>query len=372
MVSHLNSQNIFNTTGDALLDGKSLLLKRPITSGGWARGIVFQNLNTTTQLASFGLLGTADVVNHLYMAHGASPWSSKLGLYVKANGYTGIGTTTPSQKLEVNNGNLLVKNGNLYMKGTANDAGDLIFQNGTSGQLARIWSNNDGNSGLFLSSGDNTSDITISSDGKIGIGTWTPSTKLEVKGDISNSTGSGGTLTLYGNNVTRRNRVILGADQDGAFLKSKWNTGGTDAISFRNSAGEKSMIIDKTDNVGIGTNNPDGWKLAVNGNIRAKEIKVETNWSDFVFYSNYNLPTLQEVEKHIKEKGHLKDIPSAKEVEEHGVFLGDMDSKLLQKIEELTLYTIQQDKALNASKKANKALEARLTKLEALIDTLVN
>jgi len=100
-------------------------------------------------------------------------------------------------------------------------------------------------------------------------------------------------------------------------------------------------------NVGIGTTDPGAWKLAVNGKIRAKEIKVETGWADFVFEEEYQLPTLKEVENHIKEKGHLKDIPSAKEVEENGIFLGEINAKLLQKIEELTLYVIEQNKRIN-------------------------
>jgi hypothetical protein len=106
------------------------------------------------------------------------------------------------------------------------------------------------------------------------------------------------------------------------------------------------LFVNKYGKVGIGTTNPGSWELAVNGKIRAKEIKVETGWSDFVFENNYKLPTLREVEKHIKEKGHLKDIPSANEVKKNGIFLGEMDSKLLQKIEELTLYTIQQEKEI--------------------------
>ena len=103
--------------------------------------------------------------------------------------------------------------------------------------------------------------------------------------------------------------------------------------------------------LGIGTTNPNGWKLAVNGKIRAKEIKVETNWADYVFEDEYNLPTLQEVEQHIKEKGHLKNIPSAKEVEKNGVELGEMNKLLLEKIEELTLYTIAQEKRIQALEK---------------------
>ena len=103
-------------------------------------------------------------------------------------------------------------------------------------------------------------------------------------------------------------------------------------------------------NVGIGTANPGTFKLAVNGNIRAKEIKVETGWSDFVFEEDYDLPTLEEVEKFIKVNKHLPGIPSAKEVKENGVELGKMDSKLLLKIEELTLYMIELKKENNALK----------------------
>ena len=63
--------------------------------------------------------------------------------------------------------------------------------------------------------------------------------------------------------------------------------------------------------VGIGTTSPDpNYMLSVNGSIRSKEVKVEANWSDFVFYDNYKLRTLEEVEQHINEKGHLPEIPS--------------------------------------------------------------
>jgi len=88
------------------------------------------------------------------------------------------------------------------------------------------------------------------------------------------------------------------------------------------------------------------WKLSVNGKIRTKEVKVETGWADFVFEDDYILPTLSEVENHINEKGHLKDIPSADEVAENGINIGEIQAKLLQKIEELTLYTIQQEKLI--------------------------
>ena len=126
-------------------------------------------------------------------------------------------------------------------------------------------------------------------------------------------------------------------------------------------------------NVGIGTDNPDS-KLAVNGEIHTKEVKVDlVGWSDFVFFDNYKLPTLEEVEKHIKEKGHLKNIPSAKEVEENGILLGEMDSKLLQKIEELTLYTIHQEKQIQNLEKENekvKLLNEKLLELQTRLEKL--
>ncbi|WP_425237722.1 hypothetical protein [Ulvibacterium sp.] len=110
-----------------------------------------------------------------------------------------------------------------------------------------------------------------------------------------------------------------------------WNTSGND--------------IDYTaGNVGIGTTNIGSWKLAVGGKIRAEEVKVETGWADYVFAEGYDLPTLEEVEAYINEKGHLINIPSAAEVEANGIALGEMNKLLLEKIEELTLYLLQSNR----------------------------
>ncbi|OHD42706.1 MAG: hypothetical protein A2086_01495 [Spirochaetes bacterium GWD1_27_9] len=104
-------------------------------------------------------------------------------------------------------------------------------------------------------------------------------------------------------------------------------------------------------NVGIGTSNPQH-KLAVNGTIKVKKIIVDVNdWSDFVFDKNYKLKPLTEVESFIKDNGHLPEIPSEKEVLENGISVSDMNSKLLQKIEELTLYMIKQQKEIDELKK---------------------
>ena len=108
-------------------------------------------------------------------------------------------------------------------------------------------------------------------------------------------------------------------------------------------------------NIGIGTSSftdgGDSYRLSVSGAVRAHRVKVYTTWADFVFDKDYDLPTIGEVEQHIKEKGHLKDIPSAAEVEKNGIELGEMNKLLLQKIEELTLYIIDLNKKVEAQDK---------------------
>ena len=117
--------------------------------------------------------------------------------------------------------------------------------------------------------------------------------------------------------------------------------------------------------VGFGTLNPDaGYKVSVNGKIRAKEIKVEANWADFVFADEYVLPPLAEVEAFIKENRHLPEIPSEAEVKENGIELGGMNAKLLQKIEELTLYMIEMKKENEELKRKNQSFEQRIQHIE--------
>ncbi|MCB4797216.1 hypothetical protein [Neotamlana laminarinivorans] len=264
----------------------------------------------------------------------------------------------------------------------------------------------------FSTSTDETSTTTqshlfIKNSGNIGIGTGNPNAKLNIheSNSLGASQGDSQILTInsistISNHVMRNEWFVRdangsdwltarhhnGLSVDNSFMspgintKTWWERDPHSGSQYWGNTSDIQMAL-TNGNLGIGTdlsNNPNNYKLAVKGTIGAQEVKVENSsltWSDFVFYENYNLPTLKQVEQHIKEKGHLKDIPSAIEVAKNGILLGEMDAKLLQKIEELTLYAIEQDKQTLSLKKElvkqqniNKDLEARLLKLEALLN----
>ncbi|QOD61385.1 hypothetical protein H9I45_02750 [Polaribacter haliotis] len=143
-----------------------------------------------------------------------------------------------------------------------------------------------------------------------------------------------------------KNEFTLGKNQ------SPWNNTNT------TNANQNSTDINYLNgNVGIGTNDTQGFKLGVNGNVAALDVKIDTyaNWPDFVFGKLYQLPSLKQVEEYIQKNGHLENIPSAEKVKEDGFYLAKMNAKLLQKVEELTLYIINQDKRI-------KALEEKMVK----------
>lgn len=128
-------------------------------------------------------------------------------------------------------------------------------------------------------------------------------------------------------------------------------------------------MTEKNGKIGIGTKAPDEL-LTVKGKIHTQEVLVDLNGAvapDFVFEAfftgkslanpNYKLLTLNELEKYLKKNHHLPEIPSGEEISKNGLSLKQMNLLLLQKIEELTLYTIQQQKELNRLKEQVKLLE---------------
>jgi hypothetical protein len=141
-------------------------------------------------------------------------------------------------------------------------------------------------------------------------------------------------------------------------IKTAASDGGDYNFLKLQNAGGIKFVINGAGNVGIGTTNPTQ-KLSVKGTVRAQEVIVDTGWSDFVFDESYKLKALSETEAFVKTEKHLPGIPSAKEVAENGISIGDMQAKLLAKIEELTLHVIEQQKQIEAMKRENGALRQR-------------
>lgn len=187
--------------------------------------------------------------------------------------------------------------------------------------------------------------VHVANSGNVGMGTTNPGAKLEVAADYSGLPVNYGTTQAY-------SALRVTSSGTNAVLDFGVNSGYGAWLQYSNKTDLSHvypiLLNPLGGNVGIGTTNPDPYALAVNGTIRAKEIVVDTGWSDYVFSKGYRLAPLSEVEAHITKEGHLPNVPSAKEVAERGISVGEMQAKLLAKIEELTLHQIAQAKELQS------------------------
>lgn len=227
--------------------------------------------------------------------------------------------------------------------------------------------------------------VTVTSDGKLGISTLTPKAPLDISTTMpdtmtaivsrlpdGNSAGRGtflgvraGTATASGNTSFSMEHYFYGLKNSSInFVRGAGQQGGF--LTFSTNDGTEKMRVDASGNVGIGTTNTGNFKLAVNGTIGAKKLTVTaTGWADFVFQKGYELPSLREVSNYIDVHQHLPGVPSAAEVAEKGVDVGEMNKVLLQKVEELTLYLIQQQQAMIAQQERIEALERKVKTREA-------
>jgi hypothetical protein len=210
-----------------------------------------------------------------------------------------------------------------------------------------------------------------SNTGNVGINTSTPATKLHLDNGaftISGNNPYGGPMMLIGPAPSNNNTWGMESTPNGLNFWRPWNG--------QVNAGNYFLYLKHTNgNVGIKTDNPtagltvnsnvlignpttvslpNGYKLYVETGILTEKVKVAikgtANWSDFVFANDYKLMPLKDVETFILNNKHLPGIPSAEAVVKEGIDLGEMDAKLLQKIEELTLHIIQLEKEINILK----------------------
>lgn len=173
-----------------------------------------------------------------------------------------------------------------------------------------------------------------------------------------NDRSDGGTIELCGGNRTQDPGMVrfttpnTGSGTETAFAFAHWDNIVNDVRYSMQIRNDEKVIIGED----IMFNAPGDYKLYVQEGILTEKIKValssDVSWADFVFEDTYNLRTLDEVEDYINENGHLPEVPSTSEVQENGLDLAQMDAKLLQKVEELTLYIIKQQKEIDALKKA--------------------
>lgn len=209
------------------------------------------------------------------------------------NGYTGIGVSSPKKKLDVG-GDVKIKD-NLYLLGDAEIEGDA---------------NLDG--------------------------------KLVVFGHTTLA----GNASLYGSARIKVNLTVEGNSYVDSIFKAKGKS-----YFYKDVRMSKDLKVLKK--VAIGTEIQEGYSLAVCGKIRATEVKVNavSEWCDYVFEEDYDLRDLSEVDAFIKKNKHLPEIPSAKVVDKEGIEVSEMMILMMKKIEELTLYTIEQEKRINQLEK---------------------
>lgn len=268
-----------------------------------------------------------------------------LGIHLDgATGNVGIGLDNPSAQLDIL-GSLRIRIGNPVagMVLTSDAQGNASWQTPSGGGGGSNWT----------VSGSNIYRPT----GYVGIGTTNPRERLSIDGNTGRPINFhiGGSQNIYSNayyDVSDK-RAKTGPAYAINFSSSRmaFRVAGSGAANSQISWNEV-ISINTDGNVGIGTTNPQGYKLAVNGKILAKEIKIELSVpsSDYVFEPDYPLMPLGELEQFVASKKHLPEVPSAEEFSKNGYSIGEMDDLLLRKIEELTLYIIQQQKEIDALK----------------------
>lgn len=307
--------------------------------------------NNTAIGASAGV-GAPNLTHATAIGSGAQVSTSNSLVLGNNNVKVGIGTGAPVNRLDVSYDG--IAQSSTIVLGLISDVSDRPviqfseWSEAIPGSGMSIEYNGSGiGSGnkLHIRGVDGLPKFTVESTGDVGIGTIEPNELLEIAGN--------GRLFLGDGGGAERRGLLIDAVEPGDYVR---------IVPF--DYGENSnMELYFPSNVNIGTSTgANGYKLSVDGNIMAEEVRVQLSgaWPDYVFSETYALQTLPELEKTIMKLGHLPGIPSALSAKQDGIALGEMQRLLLEKIEELTLYTIAMDKQMRDLKEENIALYRKL------------
>lgn len=318
--------------------------------------------NTYIHMKNKILLSAAISFTTLFL--NAQTWTAGTNILYSSPDTTkvGIGTTNPTERLHINNGALKIGNSTSQADRNKNL---LKFGDGSYVQIGE-WEDDD-----MLSFKASRYNFT---NGNVGIGISNPQYKLDINGKLYLRTFKWENATAYSYLQWPAHNLVMGTP------KGEYAISRIDLMSGGSNQGElysefrmftainqdsitERIHLNSSENcwlitpgyIGIGTTAPQA-KLDVRGRIRADEVFVNiVSGADFVFDKSYKLRPLDEVQEYIQEHKHLPEIPSAAEMKEEGVNVNDLQIQLLQKIEELTLYIIEQDKRI-------KELEAQISK----------
>lgn len=376
-----SKQGIRSQYGTVLIEADNSVLDLVSSSGDkWGSTINFieGNGNTNTDIWSISretTAGSGDSRLHFNFGTKNNHLNSSK-FTIQKDGNVGIGTTNPKSRLLVSKGNsggnphgysiLTVENSNHSMISilTPNDKKAFFGFSDPQDNYVGGMQYEHADDRLVFRANNRNHDMVIDKTGYIGVGTLTPKDKLEVNGSLRFT--AGGERGIYWGTTTQAKiKENWGIELNGdgrrpVQIPTSSLVVGYDQTSADTDKGVGNLFV--KGNVGIGTTDPKN-KLSVNGHIWAKEVKVSLkDAADWVFEEDYKLRPLKEVESYIKENKHLPEIPSAEEFREHDLKVSEMTNKLLQKIEELTLYVIEQNKRSEAQEARIKELEGKLVK----------
>ncbi len=301
-------------------------------------------IGTSSPSQRLDVFGYIRSINGFVGDNGLKLWADNSsiipGLFLSPNGNIGLGSVNPTEKLSiygVNNSLPAI----ISLESSREDAqgaevGTLKVKNSTVDiagiSVGRASGSYTGYMRFLVKPENNLPLIEafrIKENGNVGIGTSNPVGKLDVVGDILVSNGNYISLSSSHPSFTNLRR------DNGLLLENN---------TFK-------VILNDAGNFGIGTINPTE-RLSVDGNIKAKKLIVtQSGWPDYVFEPDYSLKSISDIKKFIKEYKHLPDMPKASEIETNGLNIGEMQASLLKKLEEMTLYIIDLKEEIEFLKK---------------------